>query len=168
MSRGSSPSRPLGVAAREQDDERVPAVARLNAAVRLHEAGVVSPHVADLDHLAGTRRALQPQRVVLRQRGRARLLQEEVLARPQHLDGERAVIHGAGGEDDRVDVVPGEQLGVAAMCDSEPPPHLLGAPLTGRGDRHQLGSGKPLGVLGMDGAHPAEAGDAEPKRTRRP
>jgi hypothetical protein len=25
-----------------------------------------------------------------------------------------------------------------------------------------------LGVLGVQGPHPAEAGDAEPKRTRRP
>ena len=78
------------------------------------------------------------------------------------------MIHRACGEDDRVHVVTGEQLGVAAMCDSQPPPHLLGSPLTGRRDRNQLGPRQPLGVLGMQGSHPAEAGDAEPKRTRRP
>jgi hypothetical protein len=78
------------------------------------------------------------------------------------------VIHGAGGEDDRVDVGAGEELVVAARADSQPPSDLLGAPLPGRGDGHQLGSGNPLGVLGMEGAHPAETGDAEPKRTRRP
>ena len=78
------------------------------------------------------------------------------------------MIDGAGGQHDRVDVVPCEQLGVGAMGDPEPPPHLLGAPLAGRGDGHELGPGKPLGILGMEGAHPAEAGDAEPKRTRRP
>ena len=78
------------------------------------------------------------------------------------------MIHRARREDDRVHVVTSEQLGVAAMGDSEPPPHLLGAPLTGRRDRHQLGPRQPLGILGMQCPHPAEAGDAEPKRTRRP
>ena len=67
-----------------------------------------------------------------------------------------------------VDIVPGDQLRVSAMSDSEPPPHLLGASLAGRGDHHQFGSGEPLGVLGVEGAHSAETGDAEPKRTRRP
>ena len=126
----------------------------------LHETGVVAAHVADLNHLAWTCRALEPKRVVLRQRRRARLLQEEVLARPQHLDGERAVIHRACGEDDRVHVVTSEQLGVAAVGDPEPPPHLLGSPLTGRGDRDQLSPRQPLRVLGVEGSHPAETGDA--------
>ena len=91
-----------------------------------------------------------------------------MLARPQHLDRERAVVHGTGGEEDRVDVVTGEQLGVAAVRDSEPPPYLLRPPLARCGDRHQLGLGQPLDVFGMQGSHPAEAGDAKPKRTRRP
>ena len=159
---------PVGVAAREQDDERRPAFARPNQAVCLHEAGVVAPHVADLNHLSGTSRALETKTVVLRQRRCARFLDKQVLTRPQDIHGEAAVVHRAGGQHDRVDIVPGEQLRVSAMCDPEPPPHLLGAPLAGRGDRHQLGSGEPLGVLGMDGAHSAETGDAEPKRRRRP
>jgi hypothetical protein len=91
-----------------------------------------------------------------------------VLARTQDLDSERAVIHGACCEDDRVHVVTSEQLGVAGVGDSEPPPYLLGSPFTGRGNRHQLGPRQPLGVLGVQGPHPAETGDAEPKRTRRP
>ncbi len=161
-------SGPLGIAAREQDDERRPAVARPNPAVRLHETGVVAPHVADLNHLSGASRALEAKSVVLRQRRGARLLQKQVLARPQDSHGEATVVHRAGGQDNRVDIVPGEELRVGAMSDSEPPPHLLGAALTGRGHGHQFGSGKPLGVLGMERAHPAETGDAEPKRTRRP
>ena len=80
-----------------------------------------------------------------------------------------AVVDRAGGEDDRVDVVAREQLGVAADGRLRAGlPQLLGAPLAGRRDRHELGPGQPLGVLGVDGPHPAEAGDAEPKRTRRP
>ena len=78
------------------------------------------------------------------------------------------MIHGAGGKDHRVDVVTGEKVGVAAVGDPEPPPHFLGSPLPDRRDCHQLRPRKPLRVLGMKGAHPAEAGDAEPKRTRRP
>jgi len=78
------------------------------------------------------------------------------------------VIHGTGCGDDRVDVGPCEEFGIAGRGDSEPPPHLLGAPLTGRGDGDQVGSGKPLSVLGMEPSHPAKTGDAEPKRTRRP
>ena len=78
------------------------------------------------------------------------------------------MIHGTGREDDRVDVGPSEELGIAGRGDSEPPPHLLCAPLTGRGNGDQLGSGKPLGVLGVERSHPAKTGDAEPKRTRRP
>jgi hypothetical protein len=77
------------------------------------------------------------------------------------------MIHGARGEDDCVDLAPREKLGVAAVSDSEPPPDFLSAPLPRRCDRHQFGSGKPLSVLGMESAHPAEAGDAEPKRGRR-
>jgi hypothetical protein len=168
VSRGSSPARPLGVATREQDDERRPAVARADPSLRLQEAAVVAPHVTDLNHLAGASRAFQAKSVVLRQRRGAGLLQEEVLARSEHLHGEAAVIHRAGSEDDRVDIVPGQQLRVGAMRDSEPPPHLFGALLPGRGNRHQLDSREPLGVPGMEGAHPAETGDAEPKWTRRP
>ena len=78
------------------------------------------------------------------------------------------MIHGAGGKDHRVDVVTGEKVGVAAVGDPEPPPHLLSPPLPGGCDRHQFGSRKPLGVLGVEGAHPAETGDAKPNRTRRP
>jgi hypothetical protein len=54
------------------------------------------------------------------------------------------------------------------MSNSKPPPYLLGAPLAGRRDRHQLDPRHPLGILGVEGAHPAETGDAEPKRRRRP
>jgi len=78
------------------------------------------------------------------------------------------MIHGAGGKNDRFDIVPGEEIGVAAVGDSEPPPHFLGSPFSSGGDRHELGPGEPLGVLGMEGAHPAETGDAKPKWTRRP
>ena len=78
------------------------------------------------------------------------------------------MIHGAGGKDHRVDVVTGEKAGVAAVGDPEPPSHFLGSPFSGRGDRHELGAGEPLGVLGMEGAHPTETGDAKPKWTRRP
>jgi hypothetical protein len=78
------------------------------------------------------------------------------------------MIHGAGSKDDCVDIVPGEEVGVAAVGDSEPSPHFLGSPFSSRSDRHELGPWEPLGVLGMKGAHPAETGDAEPKWTRRP
>jgi hypothetical protein len=91
-----------------------------------------------------------------------------MLARPQDLHGERTVIHGTGSEDDRVDVVPCEKLRITARGNSEPLPNLLGTPLPDRRDRHQLGPGKPVGVLGVERAHPAKTGDAEPKRTRRP
>jgi len=91
-----------------------------------------------------------------------------VLARPQDVHRQRPVIDGAGSEDDRIQILSREQLGIAAGWDSEPSSHLFGAPLPGRRDRYQLGSPKPLGVLGMKGAHPAETGDAKPKMTRRP
>jgi hypothetical protein len=78
------------------------------------------------------------------------------------------MIYGARSKDDCVDVVTSKELSVAAAGDPEPPPHFLGSPFSGRGDRHELGPGKPLGVLGMEGAHPAETGDAKPKWTRRP
>jgi hypothetical protein len=54
------------------------------------------------------------------------------------------------------------------MRHSKPFSHLFGPAGAGSRDRHELGSLEPLGVLGMDGSHPAEAGDAEPKRRRRP
>jgi hypothetical protein len=91
-----------------------------------------------------------------------------MFARTEHFHSEASVIDRAAGEDDRVDIVSGEQLRVGAMSNSKPPPYLLGAPLAGRRDRHQLDPRQPLGILGVEGAHPAETGDAEPKRRRRP
>ena len=78
------------------------------------------------------------------------------------------MIHGAGSKDHRVDVDPGEQFQVGAVRDPEPASYFLGSPFSGRRDGHELGPWQPLGVLGMERSHPAEAGDPEPKRTRRP
>jgi len=118
--------------------------------------------------LAWTTSALDPKSVVVGQRRRPRLLQKEVLARPQDLQRQGPVIQGARGEDDRIDVRAGEQLGVAGRRDPKSLPYLLGSTLPCGRDRDEFGSGKPLGVLGMEGAHPAETGDAEPEGTRRP
>ena len=51
------------------------------------------------------------------------------------------MIHGAGGKNDCVDIVPGEEIGVAAVGDSEPRPYFLGSPFSSSGDRHELGPG---------------------------
>jgi hypothetical protein len=136
--------------------------------VSLEKPVVVTPHVPDLHDLAGARGALLSQRVVLRERGRAGFLEKEMLACPQDLEGERAVVDGPGREHHGVDVVAREELGIAEMRHSKPFSDLLGPAGAGSGNRHELGPVEPLGVLGMNGSHPAEAGDAEPKRRRRP
>ena len=105
-----------------------PAFARLHSPVRLDEACVVAAHVADLHDLVRPRRALPQKRVVLRQRGRARLLEEEVLSRPQHFDSQRPVVDRTGRQDDRVDLLAREQLRVAAIGDSERAPSSSARP----------------------------------------
>ena len=51
---------------------------------------------------------------------------------------------------------------------AKPLPDLLGPALADGGDRHELDPGQPARVLRMEGAHPAEAANAESERTRRP
>jgi hypothetical protein len=93
---------------------------------------------------------------------------KKVLSRLQHFDRQRAVIDRTGRQDDGVDLIALEELGIAAMGDSEGTPHLLSAAFPSRRDRHELDPGSPLGILGVDCPHPAEAGDAEPQRRPRP
>ncbi len=87
-----------------------------------------------------------------------------MLSRLQHFDSQGPVVDRTGRQDDRVDLLAREELGVAAMGDSEDAPQLLGAAFPSRRDRYELDPGSPLGVLGVDCPHPAEAGHAEPQR----
>jgi hypothetical protein len=78
------------------------------------------------------------------------------------------VVDRASRQDDGIDLVAGNQLGVAAVRDSERPTELLCTARPRGRHNHQLGPGGPPGVLGMHCSHPAEAGDAEPQRRPRP
>ena len=75
---------------------------------------------------------------MLRQRGRARLLEEEVLSRLEHFDSQWAVVDRTGRQDDRIDLLACKELRVAARGDSEGAPQFLGAAFAGRRDRYKL------------------------------
>ena len=125
MSCGSSPSRPLGVAAREQDDERLSAVARPNAARApprspRRSAACSRPARPGPDARRSPAAACRARRATSRPAspGRGACPTASTSTR------ERAVVDRAGGEDDRVHVVASEQLGVAARARrrAAPPP----------------------------------------------
>lgn len=90
-----------------------------------------------------------------------------MLSRAQDLECDEAVIDGARGEDDGVDVAR-EQLLVAAGRDPEVLPDGSGPVGSRGGDGDELRTRNALRVLGVQRAHPAETGDAKPERTRRP
>ena len=156
--------RPLRVAARHQDHQGLSAFAGPHPPLGIDEAGVVAAHVADLDDLVRPGCALPEKGVVLCQRGRARLLEEEVLSRLQHFDSQRPVVDRTGRQNDRFDLFAREELCVVAMGDSEDATQLLGAAFPSRRDRYEVDPWSPLGVLGVDRPHPTEAGHAEPQR----
>ena len=71
------------------------------------------------------------------------------------------MVDRTGRDDDRVHVVPAEQLVVGASGDAELGADLLRAPFPGRRDRHQPRPRKRPGVARMHHPHAAESGHAE-------
>ena len=96
---------------------------------------------------------------------RPRLLEKEMLPRGEHLACPHRMVDGPSRDHDGVDVVGREELAVGRGPDAELRRRLFCTFRARRCDRDEPGTRKPEHVAGVQRAHPAEPGDADPQHS---
>jgi hypothetical protein len=113
-------ARPLDVAARREYEQRLSDRPRVEKPPGLEVGPVEPPLVADLDDEVGTPSGRLGKAAMACERGRSRLLEQEVLPRVERRGAEVRVVDRAGSDDERVDILRRQQLFVGAAPTSWP------------------------------------------------
>ena len=143
--------------ARQLHGERLADRARRDQSRELAERAVVSSHVGDPRHELGVRERLIADARLLGQRDRAGLLEQQVLARSQHRDGEICVLAGPGADEDRLDPIARDELVDGQELDCR-----ISAPTRSRLARPRADAIATSSTAGLRSAHAACTAEMNP------